>query len=56
MLALGAAGALLVTGSGLGLLAHHAFAVRPALAGGLLIAAAAPFARPIMRLLLARPV
>lgn len=56
VLALGAAGVLLVTGSGLGLLAHHAFAVRPALAGGLLIAAAAPFARPILRTLLARPV
>jgi hypothetical protein len=56
VLALGAAGVLLVTGSGLGLLVHHAFALRPALAGGLLIGAVAPFARPILRLLLARPV
>lgn len=56
VLALGAAGALLVTGSGVNVLAHHALGLRPTIAGVLLIAAAVPFAKPMLRTLLARPV
>jgi len=51
VLAIGAAGALLVSLVGTEVLVHGlgAAAIRPALAGGLLIAAAAPFLAPIAR-------
>jgi hypothetical protein len=51
VLALGAAGALTLTMVGHDIVAHglHTIAIRPAIAGGLLIAAAAPFAAPILR-------
>jgi hypothetical protein len=52
VLALGAAGALMMVAS-IGEMASHAdvFALRPAIAGGLLLAAAAPWAAPAMRFL-----
>jgi len=51
VLALGAAGALTLTMVGTDVLSHGltAMAIRPALAGGLLVAAAAPFFAPIAR-------
>lgn len=52
VLALGAAGALLVSCAGLDLAAHRdALALEPALAGSLLLLAAVPFARPLLRAL-----
>lgn len=51
VLALGTAGALTLTMVGLDVVAHGfgALALRPAIAGGLLVAAAAPFFAPIAR-------
>jgi hypothetical protein len=49
VLALGAAGALLVTLGGAELSAHHMGAVRPLLGGSLLMLAAVPFAKPALR-------
>jgi hypothetical protein len=50
VLALGTAGAILVTLAGGDALAHHAdSALGAGLGGGLLLAAAAPFARPMLR-------
>jgi len=56
VLALGAAGALTLTIVGSDVLSHglSSLAIRPALAGGLLIAAAAPFFTPIARFVAAR--
>jgi hypothetical protein len=52
VLALGAAGALLVTLAGVDLVSHSAlYVLRPALAGSLLIAAAAPWAGPALAFL-----
>ena len=52
VLALGAAGALLVTLAGVDLFSHSAlYALRPALAGSLLVAAAAPWAGPALAFL-----
>ena len=49
VLALGAAGALTLAMVGVDAAAHGALAIRPAIAGGMLIAAAAPFLAPIAR-------
>jgi hypothetical protein len=49
VLALGAAGALLVTLGGADLAAHDAAALRPLLGGSLLMLAAVPFAAPLLR-------
>jgi hypothetical protein len=56
VLAFGLAGALMVTlaGADLAMGASEYWAVRPALAGALLLSATAPFFRPIMRVLGAR--
>jgi hypothetical protein len=56
VLALGAAGALTLSLLGADVVSHglDAFALLPALTGGLLIAAAAPFAAPIARFVVAR--
>ncbi|HET7499706.1 MAG TPA: hypothetical protein VFK02_01840 [Kofleriaceae bacterium] len=53
VLALGAAGALVLTMVGADAVSHGlgAIALRPAIAGGLLVAAAAPYAAPILRFL-----
>jgi hypothetical protein len=52
VLALGAAGALLVTLAGVDIASHSAlYVLRPALAGALLVAAAAPWARPALAFL-----
>ncbi len=52
VLALGAAGALLVTLAGIDLASHSAlYALRPALAGSMLFAAAAPWAGPALSFL-----
>jgi hypothetical protein len=55
VMALGAAGGLMLIAS-MGEMASHAevFALRPMLAGGLLVAAAAPWAAPAMRFIRAR--
>lgn len=47
VLAMGAAGAMLLSLGGMDLAAHHLGAMRPLLGGGLLVLAAVPFARPI---------
>jgi hypothetical protein len=56
VLALGAAGALLLTVVSADVVSHgvSAMAVRPALAGGLLVAASAPFFAPIARFVVGR--
>ncbi len=56
VLALGAAGALLVAVAGVHLAKHGigAAAIKPALAGGLLVAATAPFASSMLRILAPR--
>ena len=56
VLALGAAGALLISVVGADVVSHglSAMAVRPALAGGLLVAATAPFLAPIARFVVGR--
>lgn len=51
VLALGAAGAILVSLGGVDLAAHHLGAMRPLLGGSLLMLAAVPFARPMLRYL-----
>jgi len=51
VLALGAAGLTLVALGSTDLASHTALALRPMLAGGLLLSAAAPFVRPMLRAL-----
>ena len=56
MIALGCSGALMLGMASADLLVHGAglFALRPALAGGLLLAATAPFVSPMLRWVAAR--
>jgi hypothetical protein len=54
VLALGAAGALTLAMVGADILSHGTILIRPAIAGGMLIAAAAPFLAPIARFVAVR--